>query len=85
MKVTCIKDDGYDPVHTLWIENYPKKDEIYTIRKREHGPNGLGYLLEEITNPIMPNGVEPNFHHSRFRPIGEVPKVSESKKHKELV
>jgi hypothetical protein len=71
MKVICVSDSNYDIVHTLYIENYPKKGEIYTIRKRVHTPHGVGYLLEEISNPIMPNGVEPNFHSSRFRAVEE--------------
>lgn len=66
MLVECIKDDGYREDMLQWIENFPVKGEIYTVRKRVHTVNGLGFLLEEITNPIMPNGEEPNFHHSRF-------------------
>jgi hypothetical protein len=69
MTVECIKDDGYHPEMIKWIENYPVKGEPYTVCQRVHGVNGLGFLLEEITNPVMPNGVEPNFHHSRFREI----------------
>jgi len=69
MKVIYKHDTGYDPVHTLYIENYPQKDNVYTIRKRVHTTNGLGYLLEEIRNPIMPNGVEPNFGCWRFEPL----------------
>jgi len=69
MKVICIKDDGYDVVHQMWIENYPKKGEVYTVRKRVHSVNGLGYLLQEITNPIMANGMEPSFNCRRFEPL----------------
>jgi hypothetical protein len=69
MVVECIKDDGYHPNMARWIENFPIKGEAYTVRKRVHTVNGLGFLLEEITNPIMPTGEEPNFHHSRFREI----------------
>lgn len=70
MKLRCIKDDGYDPVHLLlYLKNIPVKDEIYTLRGRVHTPRGLGYLLHEIVNPLMPNNVEPNFHNSRFEPV----------------
>lgn len=69
MVVECVKDNDYHPQMAQWIENFPIKGEAYTVRKRVHTQNGLGYLLEEITNPIMPNGEEPNFHHTRFREI----------------
>ena len=68
-KVRCIKDDGYDIVHQVWIQNYPVKGEVYSIRKRVHSKNGLGVLLNEITNPLMPNGIEPNFSMRRFEPV----------------
>jgi hypothetical protein len=70
-KMVCIKDDGYDPVHTLWIREFPVKGRVYTVRKRVHSRWGMGLLLEEIVNPIMPNGAEPNFARSRFRPATE--------------
>ena len=69
MTLECIKDDGYHPKAAELIKNFPVKGEAYTLRARVHGVNGLGFLLEEIVNPIMINGVEPNFHYSRFREI----------------
>lgn len=69
--VECIKDDGYNPEHMKWIQNFPVKGETYTIRRRVHSAWGQGYLLEEIHNPLMPNGAEPNFHRSRFRKIDQ--------------
>lgn len=84
MKVRCINDTNYDIVHTLYIENYPVKDEIYTVRKREHTSNGLGYILEEIRNPIMPNGVEPNFGAWRFEPVQETDLITTNQGENEL-
>ncbi len=84
MIVECIKDDGYHPQMAQWIKQYPVKGEYYYVRKRVHTVNGLGYLLDEITNPIMPNGEEPNFHHSRFREVNVdiAPLVEELEKEK---
>ena len=67
--VECIKDNDYHPTALKYIKNFPVVKEIYTIRKRQHTVNGLGYLLEEIENPIMPVGKEPSFSAKRFRPI----------------
>jgi hypothetical protein len=80
MELRCIKDDGYDPVHLLlYLKNIPVKGEIYTLRGRVHTPRGLGYLLHEIENPLMPNGVEPNFHNSRFEPVGDGSLLNETR------
>lgn len=67
--VKCIKDDGYDEVQAQWIRNFPVKGEVYTVRKRMHTAWGMGLLLEEIQNPLMPNGAEPNFNRNRFKPV----------------
>jgi len=42
------------------------------MRGRIHGVNGLGYLLEELHNPIMPNGQEANFSSKRFVPVDDI-------------
>lgn len=68
----CIRDNGYSAEHMMFIDNYPVKGEPYTLRKRVHTSHGVGYLLEEITNPIMPNGEEPNFHSSRFKRLDDI-------------
>lgn len=70
-RLECIKDDGYDIVHCMYIERYPVKGEVYEVRGRVHGPNGVGVLLVGIENPLMPNGVEPNFSRRRFREVGD--------------
>lgn len=72
MLVECIKDDGYLPEHLQWLPNRPIKGDIYTVRERVHGVRGLGYLLEELHNPLMPNGVEGNFSAKRFKPVDDI-------------
>ena len=69
MKVRCINDTGWRPEHLQWIKEFPVKDTVYTVRKRSHSINGLGYLLEELVNPVMPNGEEPSFSTKRFVPV----------------
>lgn len=68
----CINDSGYSPEHLQWIKQFPVKGEIYTLRGRVHTINGLGYLLDEIKNPMMPNGKEPNFSAKRFKLIDDI-------------
>lgn len=67
--IECIKDNDYHPTALKFIKNFPVKGSIYEIRKRNHTPNGLGYLLMEIENPIMSNGKEPSFSAKRFKPV----------------
>jgi len=78
MVLECIRDDGYAPEMMVWIENFPVKGQYYYLRKRVHTSNGMGYLLDEIQNPVMPNGEEPNFHNSRFRAHDSMPELEES-------
>ena len=66
MLVECINDKGYHESAFKYIKEFPIKGVIYELRGRKHTLNGLGYLLHEITNPIMPNGVEPSFSAKRF-------------------
>lgn len=68
----CIRDDGYNYLQMIQIENYPIKGEVYTIRKRCQTSHGVGYILEEIKNPLMPNGEEPSFHSSRFKKLDDI-------------
>jgi len=76
-EIVCIKDDGYSQEHIQWIDNFPIKNNIYTIRARIHSTNGLGYLLNEIRNEIMPNGKEPNFSAKRFAPLETINNINE--------
>lgn len=68
----CIRDDGYNHLQMMQIENYPVKGEIYLIRKRCQTSHGVGYTLDEIINPLMPNGEEPSFHSSRFKKVDDI-------------
>jgi hypothetical protein len=66
----CIKDDGYTILQLSQIVNFPVKGEIYSKRSSIAVGNGeIGYTLEEIRNPPMPNGIEPSFNKKRFREI----------------
>lgn len=68
----CINDKGYQPIHLQWIKQFPKLNEIYTLRDEIKTETGIGYLLEEISNPIMPNGIEPNFSSNRFKRLDDI-------------
>lgn len=67
--VECINDTGWKPESIKYIDNFPIKSEVYTVRSSVIFNGQTGYLLEEITNPIMPNGYEPNFRKDRFKEI----------------
>lgn len=63
----CIKDNDYHPLALKFIKNFPVKGEYYTIRRVQHTNKGRALILEEIHNPIMPNGKEPSFAATRFK------------------
>jgi hypothetical protein len=67
--VECINDTGYKEEHLKWIKNFVVKGEIYTIRRKVTANGNVGYLLEEIHNPLMPNNYEPNFSEKRFKDV----------------
>lgn len=67
--VECINDSGYKEHSLKYIESFPVKGETYIVRSKVVFNGETGYLLEEITNPLMPNGYEPNFHVSRFKDV----------------
>ena len=66
--VECV-NDNFPPESFQFINNFPKKKSYYTVREIvEYNSGKVGLLLEEITNPILPNlGVEPTFNISRFK------------------
>lgn len=68
----CIKDNDYHPSALKFIENFPVKDEYYTIRRVQHTNKGRGFILEEVYNPLMPNGKEPSFSSKRFKLIDQI-------------
>jgi hypothetical protein len=67
--VECINDTGYTKESLTQIENFPIKGEIYTLRRKVIANGKVGYLLEEIVNPLMPNTYEPNFSEFRFKHV----------------
>ena len=70
-KVKYIDDSNYRPDHLVHIENFPEINEIYTIRQKQvTGAGQIGYILQEIVNPLMPNGMEPSFNSRRFIDLG---------------
>ena len=66
--VECV-NENFPPESFQFINNFPKKKNYYTVREIVEYNNGkIGLLLEEITNPILPNlNVEPTFNISRFK------------------
>jgi hypothetical protein len=66
--VECI-NDNFPPKSFQYINNFPKKRNYYTIRNIIEYNNGkVGLLLEELTNPILPNlNIEPTFNIKRFK------------------
>ena len=69
----CIDDANYQPQMLQWIHVFPILGDCYEIRKKVITGSGMvGYLLEEIVNPLMPNGYEPNFDRRRFREIEQI-------------
>jgi hypothetical protein len=66
--VECV-NDNFPPESLLFINNFPKKKNYYTVREIvEYSSGKIGLLLEEIINPILPNlDVEPTFNISRFK------------------
>lgn len=72
-KVICI-DDAFPRVAAEWFDTLPIAGHIYTIRATQIGRYGvtnsgcLGFLLEEITNPVSLLGYEAGFAEARFIP-----------------
>jgi len=67
--VECINDTGYKEEHLKYIKEFPVKGGIYTISKKVVYNGEIGYVLEELNNPLMPNGYLVNFHHKRFKDV----------------
>ena len=65
--VECINDSGYHPKSLKFFKEFPVLGGIYTIRKRQNTINGLGFLLEELVNPLLEDGREPSFSAKRFK------------------
>lgn len=73
MLVECINDQNWLPIHLKQIKNFPIKGEVYTVIGRNHtAENGLGYILDELDNPLLPNGAKVGFSAKRFKPVADI-------------
>lgn len=70
-KVLCV-DDAFPQAALGKCKSVPLAGEVYTIRAMQTGmpPNKrgsyLGFLLNEVQNPVEQDGREPGFWHTRF-------------------
>lgn len=71
MLVECINDKNFVN-HGNLIKEFPVKGEIYTVIGRNHTILGLGYILEELNNPPLPDGNKVGFQAKRFRPLDDI-------------
>lgn len=72
MTVECINDKNFNDPLKL-IKEFPVKGELYTVIQRNHTNGfGLGYVLEELNNPPLPNGEPVGFSAKRFKPVDDV-------------
>lgn len=70
MKLICINDE-FNNEARLKVKNLPKFGEVYTLRKARSRNNRVGFLLREITNPLiyvasLNDFTEPDFDSARF-------------------
>jgi hypothetical protein len=72
MLVECINDQNWHPMALPFIKNFPVKGQIYTVIGRNHTVHGLAYVLEEIENPVLPDGNQVAFSVKRFKPVDDV-------------
>ena len=73
-KVVCVNAEGMKYGPRKWARL--TTGQIYTVRALVDGMDEDGrlwpaLLLQEISNPIAPRGVEYNYASCRFRPIVE--------------
>jgi len=83
MLVECINDKNFhDPLKL--IKEFPVKGYVYTVIKRNHTDGfGLGYVLEELNNPPLPDGTPVGFSVKRFKPLGDLDLSEITTVHKE--
>lgn len=73
-KILCI-DGRFHKGVSEWCSSVPAVGDYYTIRRIQFGrdaytnDSGLGFLLEEVVNPVNLDGRESGFFSDRFRPL----------------
>lgn len=74
--VACIADHKTPGARAKWERRgvqFPARGKVYTIRALFRAENGVGVLLEEIRNPLVPSRefgkIEAYFWSSKFRPL----------------
>lgn len=72
MLVECINDQNWNPVILQYAKELPVKGNIYTVISRNHTQIGLGYVLEELSNPPLPCGTPIGFSAKRFKPVDDI-------------
>lgn len=74
MIVECVNDQNWNPVILAHAKELPVKGNYYTVIKINHCGYGLGigYVLEELNNPTLPNGEQIGFSAKRFKPVDQV-------------
>ena len=73
-RVICVDTHNMNRlwVHKLFAPNIPKLGHFYTIREVDKGLDGVGVLLKEVRNPVVPFGIyrEIAFYDWRFTKLG---------------
>lgn len=73
MYVECINDTDWSTEAIKYIKEFPVKGMVYTVVKRNHtSVAGLGYVLQELNNPPLPNGEQVGFSAKRFRLLPDI-------------
>ena len=84
MLVECINDKNWNPEAAKYIKEYPVKGEVYTVVGRNHTAiAGLGYVLEELNNPPLPDGTPVGFSAKRFKPLADIDLTEITQTHEE--
>lgn len=87
MYVECIDDKNWSAEALKWIKDFPISGVVYTVVKRNHCGLGLGlgYVLQELDNPLLPNGEQVGFSAKRFRPLPDIDLTSITQEETETI
>lgn len=73
MLVECINDKNWNAAIAQYIKEYPVQGNYYTVIGRNHTAlAGMGYVLEELNNPPLPDGTPVGFSAKRFKPVDDI-------------